>query len=61
MALSRLKWIFLGFLSIMVPIGLLATFRLTGVLQESPKPETITVESVDWNMSRPIGAIGYHC
>ena len=54
MALSRLKWIFLGFLSIMVPIGLLATFRLTGVLQESPKPETITIESVDWNMSRPI-------
>jgi hypothetical protein len=32
---------------------LLATFRLTGILQEPLTPETITVEAVTWNMSRP--------
>lgn len=40
-------------LSIMVPISLLVTFRLTGVLREPLTPETITVESVEWEMERP--------
>ena len=47
------KWASLALLSIIVPVSLLATFRLTGVLPEPPKPETITVETVSWNMSRP--------
>jgi hypothetical protein len=41
-------------LSIVVPISLLATFRLTGVL---PEPlaiaETVTAETVQWNMTKP--------
>ncbi len=40
-------------LSVLVPITLLAAFRLTRVLPEPPTPETITVEAVSWNMSRP--------
>lgn len=41
-------------LSIVVPIGLLTTFRLTGILQEPLKiSETVTVDTVFLNMSRP--------
>ena len=47
------KWASLALLSVIVPVSLLATFRLTGVLPEPLKPETITVEAVTWNMSRP--------
>ena len=47
------KWASLALLSVIVPVSLLATFRLTGVLPEPLKPETITVETVNWNMSRP--------
>jgi hypothetical protein len=48
------KWISLALMSVMVPISLLISFRLTGVLKEPPTPETITVEAVTWNMSRPV-------
>ena len=47
------KWSSLALLSVIVPVSLLVTFRLTGVLPEPPTPETITVETVSWNMSRP--------
>jgi len=40
-------------LSIVVPVSLLTTFRLTGVLREPPTPETITIDEVLWQMERP--------
>lgn len=40
-------------LSIVVPVGLLATLRITGILQEPPALETITAEPVSWEMDRP--------
>ncbi len=40
-------------LSIVVPVGLLTTFRLTGVLHEPPTPETVTKCEVTWEMERP--------
>lgn len=48
------RWISLALMSVIVPISLLATFRLTGILPEPPTPETINVETVPWNMSRPV-------
>jgi hypothetical protein len=50
---QKKKMASLTLLSIMLPISLLATFRLTGVIQEPPTPQIITVETVSWNMSRP--------
>lgn len=47
------KWISLAFIAALLPISLLVTFRLTGMLPEPQTPETITVEAVSWNMSRP--------
>lgn len=38
-------------LSIVVPVSLLVTLRLTGVIPEPP--ETITIEAISWNMNRP--------
>jgi phosphatidylglycerophosphate synthase len=55
--MSRRKWVSLAFLSIMIPVGLLATFRLTGVLEEPPTPEIITTETVKWSMQRPAETI----
>ncbi len=49
----RQRWKPLILLSIIVPVSLLVSFRLTGVLPEPPIPETFTVEVVRWNMSRP--------
>jgi hypothetical protein len=47
-----MKAIFL--FSIVVPISLLVTFRLTGVLREPPTiSQSITVDIVSWNTSRP--------
>jgi hypothetical protein len=40
-------------LSIIIPVGSLTTLRLTGTLREPPKPETILLDAVSWNMSRP--------
>lgn len=54
---SNTVWASVALLSIIVPVGLLATFRLTGVIKEPPKPETVTVEAVSWNMSRPTGTL----
>lgn len=47
------NWKALALLSIVIPIGSLAALRLTGVLEGPPTVETITVEAVSWNMSRP--------
>ncbi len=52
-AFSQKKMASLTLLSIMLPIGLLATFRVIGVVREPPKTETFTVETVAWNMIRP--------
>jgi len=40
-------------LSIIVPVGLLATFRLTGILQEPLSPLTVTAQEVVWNIRHP--------
>jgi len=47
------KWIAFSLLAVVLPVSLLATLRLTGILPEPPKPETITVESADWRIQRP--------
>ena len=40
-------------LSIMLPVSLLATFKMSGVLTEPQTPETVILEAVTWNMTRP--------
>jgi hypothetical protein len=42
----------LALLSIIIPVSLLAAFRVTGVLPGPPNRETVAVEAVSWNMSR---------
>ncbi len=51
--LSKRKALPMVLLSMTVPICLLVTFRLTGVLREPPAPETITINEVRWQMERP--------
>lgn len=50
----RRRWTSIAILFIIVPIGLLVTFRLTGILHEPLNPEVVMVEVVEWNMSRPM-------
>lgn len=40
-------------LSIMVPLGLLAGFKLSGIITQPQTPEAVTLEAVTWNMTRP--------
>jgi len=44
-------------LSIIVPVGLVTSFRLTGILKEPPKVERITLEPVTLTLSRPTETI----
>lgn len=56
----RQKWKTLTLLSIIVPVGLLVSLRLTGILPEPEGPiiaETITLETVKWEIERPPGYI----
>lgn len=51
---ARRKWVSLTLLSIVVPMSLLATFRLSGILQEPLAiSETKTLEAVMWGIERP--------
>lgn len=47
------EWFSVALLSVIIPVGSLTAFRLTGTLKEPPKVETITVAPSTWNMSRP--------
>ena len=49
------RWIALSLLAVVLPVSLLATLRLTGILTGIlPEPlETITVDTVSWQMDRP--------
>ena len=40
-------------LGVVLPLGLLAAFRTAGILGEPPALETITAETVHWQMDRP--------
>lgn len=40
-------------LSMIVPLGLLTTFRFAGVLPEPPTLVTIAAEPVSWQIDRP--------
>jgi hypothetical protein len=43
--------------SIIVPISLLASFRISGLLQEPQSPETMQTGTSSWNMSRPANTV----
>lgn len=47
------KFVAMTLLSIILPISLLVSFRVSGIIPEPPTPETTTVEAVTWNMTRP--------
>jgi len=52
------KWISLTLLSIVVPVALLTTFKITGVLREPATiAETKTLEPVEWEIERPSSTI----
>lgn len=52
--LGKRKWMSLTLLSIIVPMSLLATFRLTGILQGPVTiSKTTTLETVKWEFQRP--------
>jgi hypothetical protein len=51
------KWIFIIFLSIVIPVGFLVSFRLTGTLPEPQTPISILVEAVSCSIERPFRSI----
>lgn len=57
----RQRWKPLTLLSIIVPVSLLVSFRLTGILSGPEGPvtiaETITLETVKWELERPYSHI----
>lgn len=54
------KWFGIALLAVAVPMGLLATFRLTGIIPEPPTiTETVTAETITWKMERPSTLISF--
>jgi hypothetical protein len=47
------NWKALFFLSIIIPMGLLTTFKFTGIISQQQIKETINVEPVIWSFARP--------
>lgn len=53
MVLPTNKWFTASAIAILLPITLLAAFKLTGIINEPQTPETIMQDPVIWNMERP--------
>lgn len=53
------KWFSLALLSVIVPVSLLATFKIAGIIPQPPNTETIEVDTVSWNMTRPTETMGF--
>lgn len=56
---SNRKWLSMAVLAIIIPISVLTTFKLTGIIPEPPNTETIEVDTVSWNMTRPAETMGF--
>jgi hypothetical protein len=50
---NRNKWLSLSLLAIILPIGTLITLKFSGIIREPAPLETITVDPISWNMTRP--------
>lgn len=51
---SNRKWLSLAALAIIIPISVLTTFKLSGIIPEPPTiAKTIETETITWNMTRP--------
>ena len=50
---TKNKWLAVSALAIVLPISLLTTFKLTGIISAPIHPETITLEPMIWCMERP--------
>ncbi|MDH5482106.1 MAG: hypothetical protein OEY22_04405 [Candidatus Bathyarchaeota archaeon] len=50
---SNRKWLSITLLAIIVPVGLLTTFKITGIIREPLAPEIVNVEAVFGNVTRP--------
>lgn len=48
------KWVVVSLMAVVLPISLLATLRLTGILPEPPTPEIIMVDPIRWNIDIPL-------
>jgi len=54
---NKRKWTAITLAAVILPISLLTTFKLTGIIPEPVAPETTTVDAVSWNMTQPMGDI----
>jgi len=52
---AQRKWFAVAFAALILPISLLTTLKLTGIILEPQQPETTTLEHVTWRMERPLG------
>jgi len=51
---AKRKWVAITLAAVILPMSLLTTFKLTGIIPESQTPEIITVDAVNWNMTRSL-------
>lgn len=49
---TKRKWLSVTLLAVILPMSLLVTFRLTGIMKEPPTPEVIMGGTVSWNITK---------
>jgi len=54
----RRKWVSITLLSIVILVGLLVAFRLTGTLPEPQTPISVLAEAISWQIDRPTMSVG---
>lgn len=47
------KWMAVALLAIIIPVSLLTTFKIAGIVREPLVPEIVNVGAVVWNVTRP--------
>jgi len=55
----RSKWIAISLMAVVLPMGILLGFKLTGIIPEPLEPENIITEDVSFNMSRPSDTMSF--
>jgi len=56
---ARQKWLAVSLMAVVLPMGILLGFKLTGIVPEPLEPENIIAEDVSLNMSRPSDTMSF--
>ena len=58
-ASAKRKWLAFSLMAVVLPMGLLVAFKLTGIIPDPPTPEIIICKPVSFEMERPTNSLEF--